>query len=247
MAMTVAEAEAMKAAADANGKTFLMGMSARFRSETTVLKEMLDAGLFGKIYYARATVLRRRGTPLGWFTDISKSGGGPVIDIGVHVLDLTWYLMGCPKPVSLMAHTHYTMGDYKTKGVGRWSALDTDKPVFNVEDSAAGMIKFENGSSINFDVSWAINGESNMNTFLYGEKAGAVLEPLEIFGEAAGYLTNNKPRFENENIYENEIKHFVDCVRTGKPPITPAADGLVIQKILCGIYESAKSGTMVTL
>jgi predicted dehydrogenase len=247
MAMTVAEAEEMKAASDANGKTFLMGMSSRFRPEAAILKEMADEGVFGDIYYARATMLRRRGTPLGWFTDVEKSGGGPVIDIGVHILDLTWYLMGRPKPVSLMAHTHYKMGDYKTKGVGRWSALDTDDLVFNVEDSAAGMIRFENGSSINFDVSWAINGEAGYNTHLYGDKAGAVLDPLEVFGEAAGYLTNNKPTFAQENHYDNEMRHFVDCIRTGKPSLTPAADGLAVQKMLCGIYESAKLGTMVTL
>jgi len=184
---------------------------------------------------------------LGWFTDVRKSGGGPVIDIGVHVIDLTWYLMGKPKPLSVTANTHYPLGDYKTKGVSRWEAFDTDDLVFNTEDSAEGTIRLENGKSINFDVSWAINGEAEMNVFLYGEKAGATFDPITIFGESAGYLTDNVPTFIPEDPFVNEMGHFVDCIRTGRTPISTASDGVAIQKILCGIYESAKLGKTVEL
>ena len=101
MAMTVAEAEEMKEAAEKNNIIFMMGFTNRFRSDSKVIKEMADSGKLGEIYYARTGWFRRRGTPLGWFTDLSKSGGGPVIDIGVHVIDLTWYFMGKPRPVAL--------------------------------------------------------------------------------------------------------------------------------------------------
>ncbi len=83
--------------------------------------------------------------PLGWFTDVEKSGGGPVIDIGVHVIDLTWYIMGKPRPISVSATTYNKIGDYQTKGVGRWVAFDTDNLKFNTEDSANGIIRFEGG------------------------------------------------------------------------------------------------------
>ena len=247
MAMTVAEAEAMEAAAKKSGKVFMMGFVNRFRTQSEIINELRERGDFGDIYYARTTLLRRRGTPLGWFTDAAKSGGGPVIDLGVHILDVTWYLMGRPKPLTVTANTHYVFGDYKTKGVSRWEAFDTDDLVFNVEDSAAGTICFDDGKSINFDVSWAINGEAEMNTFLYGEKAGATFDPFTIFGENAGYLTDNTPAFETVDPFETEINHFIDRVRDGGPPRASAADGVAVQKMLCGIYESSRLGRTVEL
>ena len=247
MSMTVAEAEAMKAASEASGKIFMMGFVNRFKTQSEIITEMRERGEFGDIYYARTTILRRRGTPLGWFTDSAKSGGGPVIDIGVHVIDITWYLMGRPKPVSVTANTHHVFGDYKTRGVSRWEAFDTDDLVFNVEDSAAGTICFEGGKSINFDVSWAINGEAEMNSWIYGEKAGATFEPFTIYGENSGYLTDNAPVFDRVNPFDNEINHFADCVRNGAEPRATASDGLAVQKILCGIYESSKLGRTVEI
>lgn len=247
MAMTVEEAVAMEEAAKSSGKVFMMGFVRRFCPEAKLVNEMRAQGQFGDIYYARASMLRRRGTPLGWFTDISKSGGGPVIDIGVHILDLTWYLMGKPKPVSVTANTHYVFGDFKTKGVDRWTAFDTDNLVYNVEDSAAGTVSFENGKSVNFDISWAINGPGVMNVHLYGSRAGAEVFPLTVFGENAGYLSDNKPVFEEEDAFYNEVSHFITCIREGSEPVSPASDGVAVQKILCGIYESSKQNKTVTL
>ena len=247
MSITVAEAEEMEKAAKQSGKIFMMGFVNRYKPESRYITDLRNKGEFGEIYYARTSLLRRRGTPLGWFTDVSKSGGGPVIDLGVHIIDITWYLMGKPKPVSVTASADYSFGDYKTKGVGRWEALDTDNTVFNCEDSAAGTITFEKGKRMNFDVSWAINGESDMNTYLYGEKAGATLFPLTIYGEHAEHLTDNRPIFEEENPFFNELSHFADCIRGEAQPISPAEDGVAVQKILCGIYASAKAGKTVEI
>jgi len=246
MATTVAEAEAMKAAADAApGQVFMMGFVSRFNDKVTVLKALADEGKFGEFYYARASTLRRRGTPLGWFTDSSKSGGGPVTDIGVHVLDLTWYLLGRPKPASVSATVHYHIGDYKTKGVDRWKAFDIGDLVFNVEDSAAGMIRFENGCSLNFDVSWALNGAEteNHSAWLYGTKAGCSLIPFKVYGEDAGYLTDNVPSIVSSSFmdgFTQEIRHFLDCIQGKCQPLSPAGDGLAVQKMLNGIYDSGR-------
>lgn len=248
MAMTVAEAEAMADAAKLGGKVFMMGFVNRFRSDAMVIKEMADARKFGDIYFARAGWLRRRGTPLGWFTDVSKSGGGPVIDIGVHVIDLTWHFMGKPRPIAVSATTHYPLGDYKTKGVGRWKALDTDDLVFNTEDSAAGTIRFENGASMNFEVSWAVNmKETGIYSYIFGKDAGASLDPLEIYGEEANYLVDAKPTTDRGDSFEREIRHFLDCIVSGQEPSVTAQDGVYVQKMLNGIYDSAKAGKEILI
>jgi len=248
MAMTVAEAEAMKEAAEKNNIVFMMGFTNRFRADSKVIKEIAQSGKLGEIYYAKAGWFRRRGTPLGWFTDLSKSGGGPVIDIGVHAIDLTWYFMGKPRPVSVSACTYDKIGDYKTKGVSRWEAFDTDNLVFNTEDSASGFIRFENGASMTFDVSWAINGkDTGIFSDIFGTKAGASLNPFTIYGEEEGYLMDSSPVVEPQDPFANEIRHFLDCIKTGQEPIATANDGVIIQKILNGIYDSAKLGKEIVL
>jgi len=248
MAMTVAEAEAMAEAVRRNQVTFMMGFVNRFRAESKVIKELADAGKLGEIYYAKCGIIRRRGAPLGWFTDLGKSGGGPVIDIGVHVIDLTWYFMGKPEPVSVSAVTYSKIGDYKTKGVSRWQALDTDDLVFQTEDSAAALIRFKNGAAMTADVSWAINGkERSIYSEIYGTKAGASLDPFCVYAEEEGYLMDSRPVVEAQDMFYNEIRHFLDCVKEKKEPIAPLEDGTAIQRILNGIYDSARLGREVEL
>ncbi len=249
MALNVQQAEEMLKASKKSGKVFMMGFVNRFRPDSIVLKDMLDTGKFGEIYYSKTGWLRRRGTPLGWFTDTSKAGGGPVIDIGVHVIDLTWYLMGKPKPISVSATVHKDkLGNYKTKGVGRWVAFDTDNLKFDTEDSAAGIIRFENGASMNFEVSWAINAkDTGIYSHIFGTKAGASLNPFAIYGEDADYLMDSTPTIGKDDRFFNEISHFIDCIKTGSQPVSSAQDGLEIQKILNGIYDSAKAGKEILL
>ncbi|MCL2498307.1 MAG: Gfo/Idh/MocA family oxidoreductase [Symbiobacteriaceae bacterium] len=252
MAVSVVEAEAMAQAAKDAGVVLLMGMIHRYSSEAVIIKALAEEGGFGDIYYARASSLRRRGTPLGWFTDVHKSGGGAVIDIGVHLLDLTWYLMGKPEPVAVSASTHYHIGDYQTQGVARWEAFDVDDLAFNVEDSACGIIRFANNASLLFDVSWALNGSPTPqpSAWLYGSKAGCSLNPLVIFGETAGYLSDNKPIYLPRTIADMfglQARHFLDCIHGLDTPLTPAVDGVTVQKMLNGIYASAAAGKEVYL
>lgn len=248
MSMNGQEAEAMLKASKENNVTFMMGFVNRFRGDSKVIKSLAEAGRFGDIYYSKAGWLRRRGTPLGWFTDLSKSGGGPVIDIGVHVIDLTWYFMGKPKPISISAAAYNKIGDYKTKGVSRWTAFDTDDLKFETEDSANGLIRFENGATMNFEISWAINGkDTGVYSDIFGTKAGASLNPFTIYDEVENYLMDSSPVVKNEDSFANEIRHFLDCVKEGKTPISTAEDGVNIQKILNGIYESAKLGKEILL
>jgi predicted dehydrogenase len=248
MAMNVVEAESMLNAAKHNNIIFMMGFVTRFRADSKVIKALSDAGKFGEIYSAKACWLRRRGTPLGWFTNLSKSGGGPVIDIGVHVIDLAWYFMGKPTPKRVSAVTYNKIGNYQTKGVSRWVALDTKNLVFETEDSASGLIRFDNGASLLFEVSWAINArDTGMFAQLFGSRAGARINPLEIYAEEENYLVDSLPIVKDENAFDNQIEHFIDCIREGKQPICPAEDGYLVQKILNGIYDSARLGREIEL
>lgn len=248
MAMTVAETEKMAAAVRESGVVFMMGFVNRFRAESEIIADFANSGKLGEIYYARTGIIRRRGTPLGWFTDLAKSGGGPVIDLGVHAIDVTWYFMGKPTPISVSATTYSKIGDYQTKGVSRWEAYDTDDLVFETEDSAAALIRFSNGASMNLDVSWAINGpDREIYSEIFGTKAGASLNPFVFYGEDGGYLTDNHPTVAGKNMFANQIRHFLDCVKTGQTPIATLEDGMQIQKILNGIYDSARLGREVQL
>ena len=245
MAWSIADAEAMKKAVDEAGVLFMVAVMTRYANETVMLKEEIEDGRLGNIYYAKTGYMRRRGTPIGWFTDTQKSGGGPVIDIGIHCIDRTWYLMGMPKPTRISASTSYAIGEFKTKGVNRYKALDSDVTAFDTEDSAAAIIHFENGATMMAEVSWAINMEQDgptEYTMVMGDKAGAKLNPLVIYGEENGYLADIKMPAQKNNPYASEIDHFLDCIRTGKTPKSTAADGLTMMKILEGIYTSAKLG-----
>lgn len=240
MAYNLEDALKMKEAVEKAGVTFMLAVPTRYSGEAQLLREMVDAGKLGDIYYAKTAYIRRRGTPIGWFTDTSKSGGGPIIDIGVHCIDRTWFLMGCPKPVRVSASTSYAIGDFKTRGIKRWRALDSDVTAFDTEDSACGVIHFENGASMLFEVSWALNAPGASYTQICGSKAGATLDPLTIYGEEMGYLTDNSPKSDNVNIFEAEIAHFIDCLRTGKRPASDLDQAVTMQRMLQGIYDSAR-------
>lgn len=230
------------------GVLFMCAMAARFNAEAQALLDLIEQGELGRIYYVKTSYIRRRGTPVGWFTDTRKSGGGPVIDIGVHNIDCAWYLMGRPKPIRVSANTWAPHGDYKTRGVSRWIALDSDVTAFDTEDSASALIHFENGAAMFAEASWALNAPDIRYTQICGDKAGATLYPLMIYGENAGhYLTDNSPKVQSNNSFEAEICHFLQCVRTSEPVIAPMRDGVMVQRMLQGIYDSARLGREVLL
>jgi len=247
MAINLEDALEMEKVIRECGVRFMLAVPTRYSTEAQLLNQMRKEGKLGEIYYAKTANVRRRGTPIGWFTDTSKSGGGPVIDIGVHCIDRTWYLMGRPRPVRVSATVSHAIGDFKTKGVNRWTALDSDVTAFDTEDSAAGAIHFENGATLLFEVSWALNAPPADYTQVCGTKAGATLNPLTIYGEDMGYLTDNKPTVLDCNIFEEEIEHFIHCLRTGEEVESPLEDGVTVQRMLQGIYDSARLGREVEI
>jgi predicted dehydrogenase len=252
MAISVEQARNMQQAAEEAGVIFMMGFVNRFRQEAMLINGMREEGRFGEIYHARCGWLRRRGTPSGWFTEKARSGGGAVLDIGVHVIDLTWYLMGRPKPVSVSGVTHRRIGSYTCRSVKGWESAGEKNGVFDNEEAATALIRFENGASLSVDISWAINGqEEGMFVKLYGDRAGAGVFPPVIYGDENGYLTDSAAAVPQEKgwqgAFERETAHFAHCVITGQKPLSPAEDGLTVQKMLCAIYESAEQGKEIML
>ena len=247
MSVDVASALRMKEAVENAAVTFMLAVPRRYQSDVRLLAGMIADGKLGEIYYGKCAMIRRRGTPIGWFTDVEKSGGGPVLDIGVHCIDNTWYLMGRPKPVRVSAQIAYGIGDFKTQGVSRWTALDHDVTAFNTEDAAAGIVHFENGACLLFETSWAMNCRDQSYTQVCGTKGGAELEPLRIYTEEEDHLVDKQPVTINVDRYEYEIRHFLECVRTGRKPTSSLEDAVTIQRILNGIYESARSKREVEL
>lgn len=257
MAMSTAEAETMKAAAEKNGKLLQIGFVRRFGNDCEITKEFIDSDFFGDLYYAKATYLRRNGSPGGWFGDKSRSGGGPLIDLGVHVIDLVRYLMGNPRPLSVYGATFKKLADRPgIKTVKGWVAASGDETsthVFDVEDLASAMIRFDNGAVMSVEASFSLNTKSDQgNIELFGTKGGARLNPeLELYSEMNNYMTNMTldipTALDFNGLFEGEINHFVNCVRTGEPCRSPAEDGVTIMKILDAIYKSAETGHEVII
>ncbi len=195
----------------------------------------------------QTSYLRRRGTPTGWFTDNRASGGGPVLDIGVHRIDAAWYLMGNPKPVRVSAAVQNRLGEFQTKGISRWQGTPCPDNQNNTEDFGAGVIHFENGAILLFEAAWALNGPDYQQTQLFGTKSGVSLNPLTVYGERDGYLSDDQLNPGPGSSFELEIAHFVHCVQTGEPTRFPVDQACDLQRMLQGIYDSARLGREVTL
>ncbi len=255
MAINTEQALAMKEAADRNNKLLQIGFVRRFGNDCKVVKDFIDAGSFGDIYYSKATYLRRNGNPGGWFGDKSRSGGGPLIDLGVHVIDLVRYLLGKPQPVSIYGATFqklYNRPDViKTRG---YAAADAKKgDICDVEDLASAMIRFDNGAVLHIEAAFSLNIKNPEGDIqLFGTKAGCKLDPqVEIFTEMNKYLVNvefdDDTALSFDGLFQNEMNHFVDCVLGRAECIAPAQDGVDMMRILDAIYESARTGHEVIL
>ncbi len=253
MAMNAAEAAEMKAAAEETGRLLQIGFVRRFGNDAAALKDFIDAGVFGDIYYAKATYLRRDGCPGGWFGDKSRSGGGPLIDLGVHVIDLVRYLAGLPKPVSAFGATYNNLGPNRAGGGQKAWAIAGGQDPYTVEDFTTALIRFENGLTVSVEASFNLNVKKDVgNIELFGTQAGCRIDPeVELYTQMAGRFVNVSPAASTalsfNGLFENEIRGFVDAVEGIAPCRATAEDGLVLMKIIDAIYESAETGKSVEI
>ncbi len=255
MAINSAEALKMVEAAKRTGKKLTIGYQSRQRADSQFMKMEAEKGTFGDIYYAKATALRRRAVPTwGVFLNEYEQGGGPLIDIGTHALDLTLWMMDNYKPKYCVGTTYHKLNNDTETG-NAWG--DWDPAKFTVEDSAFGFIVMENGATIVLESAWALNtlDVREAITTICGTKAGADMTN----GVRINSIINGRQCVTTANLEAGgvafysggskdmsaiEAQQWIDAIRADKNPCVLPEQAFCVTRILEGIYESAKTGTI---
>jgi len=256
MAINPTEAKKMVDAAKRTGKKLTIGYQNRFRPDSQYLHKLCQDGELGEIYFAKAHAIRRRAVPTwGVFLNEYERGGGPLIDIGTHALDLTLWMMNNYKVKYVVGNTYHKLAE-RENAANAWGPWDPKK--FTVEDSAFGFITMENGATIILESSWALNtlDVDEAKTTLCGTEAGADMKDgLRINGEKYSRLYVTKPDLHSGGVafYEGksedpsylEAKQWIDAIINDTEPTVKPEEAYVVTQILDAIYQSAKTGKPV--
>jgi predicted dehydrogenase len=241
-----AEARKIDAAAKKYNRVLLYALQRRFGGHEQAAKLAVAKGFAGDVYHVRAVWTRTRGIPLGtgWYTKREAAGGGALIDVGTHMLDLAWYLLGQPKPVSAygVAHARFT------------SLLPKDLP-FDVEDQAFGIVRFEGNKSIELAASWTINQPPHQNGTVcrvYGDEGA-----IEVYTPHGATLYRDfKPNGDGKHNplkppktvqHTAMMRHFKDCIAGRAAPIAGGPEGVTLMQMIQAIYKSNESGKSVSI
>lgn len=250
MAINSIEAQKMVDTAEETGKLLTIAYQNRYRQDSLYLKEACDNKELGEIYYAKAHALRRKAVPTwGVFTDVEKQGGGPLIDIGTHALDLTLWTMNNYDVDYVVGSVYKKLSDKPDGNMfGKWDPNDID-----VEDSAFGYIKMKNGATIYLESSWALNTRDvrEAQCTLHGTEAGVDMNGGLVFNDAYNgklrnieidLAANQIPFFDGGSTKEEciEARVFANAIKTGEELVVKPEQAFVVTKILEAIYESAK-------
>jgi predicted dehydrogenase len=246
-AINSVQAKHMEKVAKETGKILTYNLHYRHAPEVRTVKAMIDEGKFGKIYSGKVIAYRRRGIP-GWgtFTNKDMQGGGPMMDIGIHMLDTALYLLGFPEPSYVAANSSDLIG--KRKGFGLMG--DWDPSRFTVEDSMFGYIGFKNGTSLLVETAFALNckQERKMNVELFGEFSGASVFDGEVYTENEnGLLDIAMPFVRDIDRRFESISSFIRCCRDNLQPLVTASQAVVLMNIIDAMYKSAETGEPVQL
>lgn len=246
-AMTAAQALEMWHAAEQAGQLLAYDFHHRFAEDARILRQKVAAGELGEVYVTTARALRRCGVP-GWgnFTDKTQSGGGPLIDIGIHMLDAAMYVLGFPAVRKVTAQMFQKIGNRKSEGqFGSW-----DPQKYSVEDSVFAAIEFCNGGLLRLETAFALNiqPQSVMNVEFCGDKAGATLFPAQVYTDEKGELVRLFHReVADDQRHVRSVQAFVAAVRGETVSLADAEQGYRIQQLVAAVYQSAESGESVYL
>ncbi len=267
MAATTEDAQKMMDAWEKSGKKFTIGYQNRFRTDSQMLKRTCDEGKLGEVYFAKAHAVRRRAVPTwGVFPDKSQQGGGPLIDIGTHALDITLWCMDNYKPVSVSGSVFEKLGHLPQAVEGNMFG-PWDPETYEVEDSAFGYIKMENGATIFLESAWALNVKESREaaTTLCGTIAGAEMvggmstDGYDlVFNETTGGVLTEQhisksgavAFFDGENGGNEAVKEcrqWLEAIINDEEPLVKPNQAFVVTQILDAVYQSAQAGKEVLL
>ena len=248
--LSSAEMRVLQEEADQRGLIYFFSRQFRFTPAMRTARDLIAREQLGKIYFAEAIWIRSRGIPSGiggWFTDKGRSGGGALIDIGIHALDSAWYLMGTPRPVSV------------TAAVFRNFPHLVKTPVFDVEDAAFAFIRFENEAVVQLKTSWAGNlpddipqglvfGRETNNCTIYGSKATVRLRPLTLFRDDDGQLVDEAlTPLDAADSFQLQMQNFVDSITGRAVPVNDSKQAVYLMEMLDAIYLSSSTGREIPI
>jgi predicted dehydrogenase len=234
--------------AEAAGVVGMMSLSTRFGPACRHLGALAQQNFFGDLYYGKASSVRRSGIP-AWNLGFIQEGGGAFRDMGVHVLDAAWWLMGAPKPVSVSGVAGAKFGP---RGQGYWDYKTPDKKVYEqyaADDYGGGFVRFDNGAGLQVESFWASHQADLFQIDLFGTEAGAKLSPLTIYQTQGGSPTDTKVSIPSgaPSDWDNIAGHFIDCILDGTPCEAPLRHGLIVQQMMEALLKSAQTGREVRL
>lgn len=260
MAITGKDGKKMLDAAKRSGKKLTIGYQNRFRQDSLYLKRACKEGKLGEIYFAKARNIRRRGVPTwGVFLDAEAQGGGPLIDIGTHALDLTLWMMDNYQVKSVTGTSYRKLAEQVPEsgnGFGDW-----DPDIFTVEDSAFGFVIMQNGATVLVESSWALNTLNGTplgpRTELCGSLGGADMDDgLRFNFIEYGKFATKSPALTGIGVdffdakqeaepHELEAQAWIRAIRMDEEPVTRPEEAYIVTRILEAIYESAKTGKTI--
>lgn len=258
LARTAVEAEQISQAAMQANRVLEVVFNHRMRNDIRVLKQVIDDGALGHIYYAKVYWMRRHGIPGSgtWFVNREMAGGGPLIDLGVHVLDMGLHLLGEPEAITVTAATYNDIGK-SGRGTDKNSRKTGVGNAFDVEDLATAFIRLSSGATLTLETSWAIHSDvgDDFGVHIYGTKGGAEIrvknysweDTLRIFTDVVDAPAETRPRLTRGEGHLAVIRGFIEAIRGGNWSAHTGSEAVRRAKIIDACYESALKGREILL